>query len=114
MRRRCHLFILHQCGLWRALLDRILSNTFTCEISRLRVSRIADDMVMVTRHECTCVFTFDINQNTGEVFVIGGRNCDKWPMCQFPIHLAMDIAQDEFDREMVKPNYQMLEATPEP
>ena len=80
----------------------------------MRINRIADDMVMATEQGCTCVFTFGVDPRNGEAIVVGGRNCERWPACRFPVHTAMDLAQEEFDRDSVRPNYKLLEAFPEP
>ena len=83
-------------------------------IQKLNIHRAAEDLILISHDRCTCVFTFSIDPRDGETVVVGGRNCDKWPACQFPIHLAMRLAQMEFDRDAITPTFELIEATPEP
>lgn len=72
----------------------------------MRIHRASDEFVMAMDSGCTCVFTFGLDK-TGEVAVVGGRQCDIFPNCFFPLHLATEAAQEEFDRDCVTPTYEL-------
>jgi hypothetical protein len=82
----------------------------------LKIHRSGEEHVLASDAGCTCVFTIGIDPRSGEVIVVGGRQCDEWPDCQFPLHLAMDAAQEEFDRTAVEPKFNLktIEFTPDP
>lgn len=80
-------------------------------ISSMRVARIADDMIMVSHTGCVCVFTFGMDDR-GLAVVKGNRNCERWPGCKYPIHTALEMAQDEFDRAAVTPSYTLTVGLP--
>ena len=63
---------------------------------------------------CTCVFTFGLDAKDGTVVIVGGRQCEHFPNCFFPLKLAEEAAQEEFDRDAVTPLFELIEAMPEP
>lgn len=76
------------------------------------VTQLADGLFLATWNGCNCSLTFEPrskkkDETDVEMVVVGGRTCENFPNCFFPIEVARIEAEIILDANAIEPKYEM-------
>lgn len=74
---------------------------------------ISDGLYLATWRKCSCALTLGPRQTADkmdvEIVVVGGRECENFPHCWFPVELACTEADLLMSENAVDAKYELLQ-----